>query len=177
MGAVVRVGAVGVALMAIVCGGALADDQTAKPDEVYRIKQDRPTTGTNISREIISATKVPLNRRYEDLTDEQKRVVRSQFDNLNPDDEPPYPANGLEPVFRLVQKAVQKLHVRDELTVVALVDANGEATGVQVLRGTDQELIRAVATVLMTTKYKPALCAGKPCAMGYPFRIAAKFDL
>lgn len=28
------------------------------------------------------------------------------------------------------------------------------------------------AQIGMAQKYKPALCAGKPCAMGFPYKIA-----
>lgn len=59
------------------------------------------------------------------------------------------------------------------MTFAVDVDADGEATAVKVLLAADPQLTRTIASVLLLTKYKPAVCSGKPCAMAYPFRISA----
>ena len=58
-----------------------------------------------------------------------------------------------------------------DLTMFVEVNEQGEATAVSVLKSPDPKLTQAVAAVLMLTKYKPALCRGQPCGMGYPFRM------
>ena len=38
---------------------------------------------------------LPYDRSYEQLTPEQKAVVRAEYDSVGPNDEPPYPKYGL----------------------------------------------------------------------------------
>ena len=53
------------------------------------------------------------------------------------------------------------------------VDATGKAASASVIKALalDPDMTLAVAQILMLTKYKPAICSERPCAMGYPFRV------
>jgi hypothetical protein len=40
----------------------------------------------------------------------------------------------------------------------------------------DAAMSRFATQVLMEQKFKPALCAGVPCAMGFPFSVSFSLD-
>ena len=162
----------GVTALIFATGAAQADDPL--PPLTYKIRQADPTTGTNIPGAVVRGSAIPLNRRYRDLTAEQQRLVKSQYEPMAEGDEPPFPVDGLGPVYAAVQKVVQKLQTGGDMAFVVDVNAAGEATTIQVLQPADPELTRTVASVLMLTKYKPGLCSGKPCAMAVPFRFGAR---
>jgi hypothetical protein len=157
------------AMTGILCSAAQAAD--ALPPPVYAMKQDAPSTGTNIPRKVVTSSEIPINRRYAELTPAEQEMVKSRYEAMMPLDEPPYPADGLVPLFNAVRKVQDAVLAQGELTMFVEVNQQGEATAVSVLKSPDPKLTQAVAAVLMLTKYKPALCRGQPCSMGYPFRM------
>ncbi len=157
-------------------GVAVAAAPAPLPPETYRLRQADPSTGTNIPRTHITGSDIPLNRRYEQLTDDQKRIVKQQYEPMADADEPPFPIDGLGPLMRAAQQVVQTTQEQGELSLLAHIDATGAATSVDVLRAGDPLLARRVAAVLMLTRYKPAVCGGRPCAMGFPLRLNARLE-
>jgi len=154
--------------------GALASAAQAAdplPPPVYSIKQDVPSIGSNIPRKVATSSEIPLNRRYSELTPAEQDLVKSRYEAMMPLDEPPYPVDGLLPLFNAVRKVQDKVLAQGELSMFVDVDAQGQATSVSVMKSPDPTLTQAVASVLMLTKYKPALCRGQACSMGYPFRM------
>ena len=162
------------ALLMLLCATGAVRGEDPLPPLSYKIRQADPTTGTNIPSEVVRGSAIPLNRRYRELTPEQQRLVKSQYEPMVEGDEPPFPIDGLGPVYAAVQKVVQKLQTGGDMAFAVDVNAAGEATAVQVLEPADPELTRTVASVLMLTKYKPGMCRGKPCAMAVPFRFGAR---
>jgi hypothetical protein len=51
------------------------------------------------------------------------------------------------------------------------VGPDGTARSVSVMRSIDDQSTKAFASVLMVTKYKAAICGGKPCTMQFPVRV------
>ena len=154
--------------------GALSSPARAAdelPAPIYSLKQDAPSTGSYISRKVVTGSEIPINRRYAELTPAEQALVKSRYEAMMPLDEPPYPIDGLVPLFNAVRKVQDAVLAQGELSMFVDVDARGEATTVSVLKSPDPKLTQAVAAVLMLTKYKPALCRGQPCRMGYPFRM------
>ena len=49
--------------------------------------------------------------------------------------------------------------------------ARDEATAVSVFESPDPEITRVAASVLMLFKHKPAVYAGRTCAMQFPFEV------
>jgi hypothetical protein len=156
-------------LAAVLAGNVRAAEELPPP--IYALKQEVASTGTNIPRRAVTSGRIPLNRRYADLTADEKDVVKSAYEAMYPLDEPPYPADGTLPIFRAVRTLQSKLLAQGDLTLFVDVDAQGKATAVSVMQSPDPKLAQAVAEVLMLTKYKPAVCRGQPCSMGYPFRM------
>jgi len=142
--------------------GAIANDQ-------YVLREDVPETGSNIHRAAL-LWPVPPSAKYDELSADQKRLVRADYVNLAANDEPPYPAYGMVPVLRDVAK-MRASHLSEGLIHIAVrVSASGEPQGVAVLASPDEHLARAVAFSLMHTQFKPATCAGRPCDGDYSFR-------
>lgn len=137
----------------------------------HSLRQDEPATGTNIKRAIVMGGIVPYDKRYAELTPEQQAAVKALYEQIGPDDEPPFPAAGLAPIYKAVAAAQQKLQVTGSLTMAVQVNSQGEATSVEVLRSPDPRMVQFVAAVLMLQKYKPALCSGSPCTMQFPVRM------
>ena len=137
----------------------------------YVIRQDRADTGSNIRRPIATGS-IPFDKRYDELTPEQKEAVKSQYQKLGPRDEPPFPVNGLATVYKAIATAQQYLHTNGNLSVFVEIDPKGEPKSVSVLESPDPKMTKAVASILMLEKYKPALCDGTPCAMSFPVRLA-----
>jgi hypothetical protein len=120
---------------------------------------------------VVKRSVVPLNRRYQELSAEEQALVKSQYEGMAADDEPPFPAYGLAPIYRAIADAQDRLLVRGPLTLFVNVDAEGVAQSVSVIASPDPQMSKAAAWALMRHRYKPARCEGRPCAMAYPFRM------
>jgi len=155
------------AVAAVPCARAADELPPAK----FELKQEN--TGSHLPRNVLTGVSVPINRRYSELTDEQKDIVKSRYEAMRPTDEPPYPIDGLTPLFKAVNQLQRKVLAQGELVIFIDVDAKGNAVSASVIKplALDPDMTLAVAQVLMLTKYKPAICSGQPCAMGYPFRV------
>ena len=161
-------------LTAALTASARAADELTAP--IYSLKQEVASTGSNILRRAVMGSSVPLNRRYAELTREEQDIVKSAYEAMYPLDEPPYPIDGTLPIFQAVRTIQRVLLEQGELAMFVEVDARGQATSVSVMKSPDPKLTQAVASVLMLTKYKPAVCRGQPCGMGYPFRVTFSVD-
>lgn len=53
-------------------------------------------------------------------------------------------------------------------------NSTGKATKVALAKHPNIETAKAVAYVLVRAKYKPAVCAGQPCTMDFPFRVVLR---
>jgi len=175
--AVLRTGGWAMALVAPLMLAMTARADDALPPARYELRQDMPTTGSHMLRRIAQASLVPLNRTYGQLTVEERRVLRSQYESMPEGDDPPFPVDGLAPLYEAIAKIHQQLLVRGTLSMHADVDADGKVTAVSVYKSPDPALTRAAANVLMLTKFKPAVCGGVPCKMAFPLRVNLTVDL
>ena len=150
---------------------ALADEQ---PGSRYSLKADLPDTGSSIRRDVVTSSRIPFDKRYSELTSEQRELLKRQYERMGNDDEPPFPVDGLGPIYKALAAAQKKLLVEGSMVLFVEVDRGGQATSVSVLRSPDPEMTRVAAAVLMLEKYKPAVCDGAPCKMQFPFRMEFK---
>ena len=141
-------------------------------DGEYAIKQDLPPTGSMIRRYEIQGSSLPINKRYHDLSAEDRDQLNRLYERIEPGDEPPFPAEGLKPIYEAVGKAQARLLVTGKLILVVTVDSTGEASAVRAIGSPSEEMTKFAASVLMLTKYKPALCGGTSCRMDYPFSFS-----
>jgi len=143
--------------------------QCRAEDREYGIREDQPRTGSHIRRQEVQGSRIPINKRYPELNQEEKDQLNRMYEHIEPGDEPPFPVGGLKPVLDSIRKVQAKLRVNGQMTLFVNVSATGEATGVKVLSSPSDEMTKYGAMVLMLTKYKPALCGGINCQMEYPF--------
>jgi len=145
------------------------DDAAPKPG--FSMKEDAPPTGSNIRRSTAWGSSLPFDKTYAQLSPEEQRILKSRYVQMAEDDEPPFPAEGLGPLYKAFSKAQAATGAVGRFEMEVQVDASGEVTKVDILRSPDARLSKYAGTVAMFTKFKPAVCNGKPCAMGFPVSI------
>jgi len=154
----------GISCMAICC---LA--QTVRPDFG---RQDAVRRIDSIARQIdVQGSPAASSKRYSELTAEEKASLNQYFENIEPGDEPPYPSEGMKPIYDAIQAGQNKLLVSGELMLKAAVNATGEVTEVKAAGSPSPEMTKFAASVVFLTKFKPAMCQGQPCKMEFPFRF------
>jgi hypothetical protein len=140
----------------------------ADSENQYSIKRSDPEVGSNIRKDAVRWT-FPLNKTWEQLTTDERARVRGSYISLAESDEPPFPLEGYAPLLKDVGRIQQKALVTGRAMLIARIDANGEPQTISVFETPDQDISKALAHAIMRTKFKPAICAGAPCAMDYPF--------
>ena len=140
------------------------------PAPQYSIKESAPAVGSNIRRNTMEGSRIPINRKYSELTPEEKAIVHGWWEHIPEGDEPPYPAEGLKSIHDAMAKAQEKLSVSGKLFLVATVEPDGTVSAVKVVGAPSQELVKFAGQVLLLTKFKPASCRGKPCKMDFPLQ-------
>jgi hypothetical protein len=129
-------------------------------------------TGTIIKKEVRWDSKIPLDKPYGQFTPEQKEYFHAMYESLKPGDEPPFPLDGIKPIINAINKGQRLVRARGELNLTVTVGPDGKATEVADYGSTrNDEILKFAASILLLTKYKPAICSGKPCAMEFPFRL------
>ena len=171
------------ALLLVACAGAMAQVSTApeKPSTDINIPGHRSfsvlheansTTGTILQRETRWSLKIPLDKTYQQLTPEEKADFHAMYEAMPPGDEPPFPLTGMRPVFSAIRKGQEIVHARGRLNLVVTVDAEGKATQVADLGGLEgrnaDQMTQFAGSVLLMTKFKPAICDGRPCPSQFP---------
>jgi hypothetical protein len=142
--------------------------QESKPE--YAIKEDAPRTGSLIRRNAIEFKNVALNKRYAELSAQDRENLHSWWESLSDGDEPPFPEKGLKHIHDAVFKAQGKLMVEGDLFLIASVDPTGDVVEVKTIGSPSPEMTKFAASVVLLTKFKPGLCAGAPCRMDFPIR-------
>ena len=151
-----------VALLALPAGFVQAQE--------YRMKAEEARTGSLLKRES-ARLNVPPDKTYAELSEADKARLRSLYDNMAADDEPPFPARGYRSLMRAMSAVQEKLQVAGTVDMGVIVGADGRAREVKVYGSSDPQLTTVIASVLVLEKYKPALCQGAPCVQEFPFRM------
>lgn len=151
---------------------ALADSESLQSPQ-YIVKQAEPSLGSRLRREVVRSTDIPVNRRYEQLTNEEKQMLLKKYDSFDNADEPPFPKDGLLPVLRDIITGLRngRIDTEGNLKLYVWVDASGKPTKVEQVSTPNGDLTDVASTILMLHKFKPALCKGTPCAMKFPFEV------
>jgi hypothetical protein len=136
----------------------------------YSMKRDEAFLGSHIRRAAATGP-IPFDKTYAELSEEQKNSLKSVYENMGPQDEPPYPIKGLRKIMKAFVTIGDSLRAEGKVHLLVDVDSRGNATSVSALKVPDPEIARYMANVLMVEKYKPAVCAGHPCAQQYNFEM------
>ena len=146
------------------------------PDGPTRLTSSATSeTGTLLKRELKWKSKIPLDKTYSQFTPEEKAEFRALYASLPEDDEPPFPVDGIKPLFKSLKKGQSQLQARGELNLAVTVNTNGDAIRVEDFGGVKgvnaHEMTQYAQSVFMMAKFKPGVCSGQPCVMQFPFRI------
>jgi hypothetical protein len=151
----------------------LAPAASAQTPE-YRHKEEKPRTGTLLIRDAPTRSEVALNRTYDELTPEDKAIVHGWYEYIAPGDEPPFPIDGLGPIYKAIDRGRNIAPGQGDLYLAVTVGPDGKAREVQVLKSPGTDISEFVASILLLTKYKPALCDGQKCQMQFPLYVTLK---
>jgi len=136
-------------------------------EHTFRINNTETHVGSLIPRQ--TATSPVSGARWAELSDGERRIVKSRYKALEAGDEPPYPIEGMRPLFAALTKVSHvdwsfvgpvRMHV--------LVGADGKPKSVTTVGKLPPEAGKYLGSILMITTYKPAVCHGQPCDMIYP---------
>jgi hypothetical protein len=166
--------AVMVSTLACAASAWSQDAANPLPPERYNIKQDEARVGSNIPRREIDGVAIPLNRNWAQLTPEQQVLWKRQYETMPTADEPPFPVDGLGVLNKSVTQGLRGHFESGKLDLNVRIDAEGNATAVSIFASPTPEIARTAASVLMVSKFKPAVCAGQPCTMDFPFKLALR---
>ncbi|MBB3118121.1 energy transducer TonB [Pseudoduganella violacea] len=156
-------------LMVALIGTLLAASMGALAQERYTLKRDDPPIGSNIKRDA-AIGRLPLNKSYGDLTPEQQLIVKAPYASMGEGDEPPFPEKGLASIYKAMHTIHGYIYEDGAIDMEVVVDRDGKPLNVLVYKTPDARASETMALVLMSTKFKPALCGGKPCQQNFLFR-------
>lgn len=74
----------------------------------------------------------------------------------------------MKSILDVVRKGQEKLLVTGKLYLVATVEPNGKVSTVKAYGSPNPEMAKFASEVLLLTKFKPAVCGGRPCRMDFP---------
>ena len=161
-----------VALALLVAGSVIAQSGSTPP--VFKLKGDEPT-GSHLKRNAATG-RLPFDKTYAQLTDEQKAMVRASYESMGPDDEPPYPKRGPKRLFQAVGEIQRKIHIEGEFDAGVVVGPDGKAQEVRIYQSASPEMTQFLGNLLVIEDYKPALCQGRPCTQEFPFRVKLNYE-
>ena len=148
-------------------------DQYAQDDRragaTFGIKSDE--SQGPIRRDAADGFEVPVQLSYSQLSKEEQRRVKRAYPILQEGDEPPYPLKGTQSIGKDLIAMQNRIMASGRVVLSVLIDTSGNPTSITIWQAPDAEVGKIAATVLMLNKYKPASCAGVPCAMSYPFTL------
>jgi Gram-negative bacterial TonB protein C-terminal len=161
---------IAIVLLGIASSAVHAQPQAA-PRPSYSLRVDQAVPGSLDRTPVAPAAPYPLNKRYEQFTEDEKKILRAYYVSMPDTDDPPFPARGMREIVQQVSTLVGEFDAKGYVTIHVTVNEKGEATSVSLLSYPNLEIAKAIAYVLVKTKYKPASCSGQPCTAEFPFRF------
>lgn len=156
--------------MALAVLGAVLPATSWAEEAEYGIREKTARTGTTLRRHAVEPLAIPINRKYSQLSAEDRAKLHSWWELIPEGDEPPFPADGLKPMLDALRQAQERLQVRGELLLIATVDKTGKVVQVSALGSPSHEMTKFAATVVSIARFKPAVCSGQPCQMDFPIQ-------
>ncbi|MBC3872874.1 hypothetical protein [Undibacterium flavidum] len=159
-----------ICVMMIAGFSMFSNELYAQSKDGKSISEDAPALGTSLKKKVATSS-ISMDRSYQELSEEEKEAIRSVYDNMPENDEPPYPLYGTREIHRKMSQTQQYVAAKGVLTMTVDVSSTGEAQSVSIYESPDPDITRVASLVLMETKYKPAVCGGKACKMQYFFQV------
>ena len=128
--------------------------------------------GSIVLKRDAAPANLPLDKRYEQMDDSQHALLKARYAGMGAADEPPWPAAGMAPMMLALRQGADVYRATGQLDMTVEVGPDGAARSVAVYESAgDPQFTKFAASLLMTTRYKPAVCAGQPCTMAWPLQV------
>jgi hypothetical protein len=121
-----------------------------------------------------AANDIPVNKRYAEFTSQEKAALASLYEGMPTGVEPPFPADGMEPLLDRIRRGMPRGGVEGPVQIAVTISPAGKPISVKLIRYPDLQTAKFVANVLVTADYKPAVCSGTPCQMDFPFDVVLR---
>lgn len=157
-------------LLLLIAGTALPSFAQKNPP-IYSLREAYAATGSNVKVVATPEYIVPINRRYEELTQEDQAKLRAIFPDLTATDEPPFPLDGMMKLFEVIRKTREHVKHTGDLYMSVLVSEKGDAELVHIFSSPSNEMTEIMTQALVLVKYKAAKCDGQPCKMEFPLKL------
>lgn len=153
-------------LIAAIIGVGL--NSAAFAGNTYNLRGDAPS-GTKL-QPVYAKAALPFDKRYFELTDEQRAQFRARFDSISASQVPPFPRNGLQDLYKPLIDANEKGE-SGVLQLNVVVNAQGQVEATTVVNAPSKQLAEASVVALRGMEFDPGYCAGEPCEMTFPVQI------
>ena len=147
-----------------------SDGQKAVTPEAPTYTLRDYVVGSVIPKEIV-ASAIPFDKRYDQLTPEQRDVLRSDYEALGATDETPFPADGLKPLVTPMMRLAERSSISGKFVAGVEVGPDGRPRSIEVFKSPDPAMTELARAQLAEQQYKPASCKGQPCVMTYVLRL------
>lgn len=151
-----------------ICAPALAADEP----ERYTLVDQQGAFSVITRNTLFSKSVIPFDKTCSELSVVQQRLLRSAYVDMDDKDEPPFPAEGLRPLYLTIYRISELFDFPSgKLLLYVTVDSHGVGQSIEVVSTPNAQFSNAVANLLVLTRSKPAVCGGQPCTMQYPLCI------
>lgn len=116
---------------------------------------------------------IPYDKSYDQLSADQKKIVRSWYLNLPDDIEPPFPANGLADVLKAAHINTVPVSTKPggPVTIVVQVDSTGAVSNVTWKGGAQYFIATNLSNAFAGVRFKPATRNGVPIPYVFYFSV------
>ncbi|MDP9108492.1 MAG: energy transducer TonB [Pseudomonadota bacterium] len=159
---------IGLIVLAACLSNVTAADKGDAPSYTLRTDQDlRDRFGPSSA----TITSLSFDLTYAELSAAQQMLFKHYYVAMGEQDEPPYPVDGLKAIYQPITQAQARLGMQGQLDAEVTVADDGVPMDVKFYRSPNAALTKFVANLAMITRFKPGLCNGQPCKMGFPIRV------
>lgn len=112
---------------------------------------------------------LPFDKKFEQLGESDKTRLRALHPGLAADCEPPFPQDGLAPIFEQLTRYQSRsgIDAAGRMAFEVDVDKAGAVTAVAITATPSPRLDKMADYILRDTAFKPARCKGEATAMKY----------
>ena len=125
---------------------------------------------------IEAKSKVPFDKSYFELTENQKEIFRENYSGMPKTDAPPFPKEGLQAIYLPIIKGHRKKPVESDIFAIAVVSSFGKVVKVDVYKAPHRKMAELVSAVIFRTQFDAAICDGSPCAMEFPLEMSLNVE-
>ena len=146
------------------------DAATAATMPRYTLREDTAPVGSNIPRAVMRDSLLPFNLGWQELSPAQRLVMKSHYETMADNDEPPFPKAGLRAIYDAMNKVARRTGDRGPVRLDLTIDSDGQVASVAVITSPSAGFTQGMAREMLEVPFKPAVCAGQPCRMAFPVR-------